>query len=165
MYSSSPFNGSLGLHYFQSKVVTLDYEGHRIAVSSHPIDYSKLPDDYVVLSLYRPTSTGQESLPFFEAELNDEPIMVHLDTGKNYSYIYNAEGQYSMSEKPSKFCDASLKIGGEDLILFDIAEVNDMAQAEGLPYSTMIELNSDQIWKNHLLVTFDLIAQKIILRK
>lgn len=39
------------------------------------------------------------------------------------------------------------------------------AQGEGLPYPTMIELNSDQIWKCKLLVTIDLIEQKIIFRK
>jgi hypothetical protein len=40
-----------------------------------------------------------------------------------------------------------------------------MAQAEGLPYPNMVELNSHQIWKCKLLVTIDLIDQKIIFRR
>ncbi len=39
MYSSQEFNGNIGLAYFKSKVITLDYTGHRIAVSNNPIDY------------------------------------------------------------------------------------------------------------------------------
>ena len=50
-------------------------------------------------------------------------------------------------------------------MLKDITEINDMAQAKGLPFPTMIELNSDQLWKNNLIVTFDLIEQKIIFKR
>ena len=42
MYSSEKFNGTIGLAYFKSKILTLDYAGHKIAVSNNPIDYEKL---------------------------------------------------------------------------------------------------------------------------
>ncbi len=162
LYSSSPFNGSIGLEYFAGKVVTLDYAGGRFAVSSRPIDYSRMDDSYIVLPLYNSTSEGQETLPFFEAELEGEPVMVYLDTGKNYSYIDDPGSGYSIADKPGGFCDVTLTIGGKDLTLRDVAAANDMAQAQGLPYPTRIELNSDQIWKNRIVVTFDMISQKII---
>ena len=103
MYSSSPFNGCVGLEYFADKVVTLDYAKGRFAVSTRPLDYSKLPESYIVLPLYRSTSKGQEALPFFKAELNGEPVMVYLDTGKNHSYIYDAASEYTITGKPGGF--------------------------------------------------------------
>lgn len=163
MFSSQKFNGTIGLAYFKSKVITLDYAGHRIAVGSNPIDYTKLNSEkYVVLPLHKTTKTGQQDLPFFEAEYNNKPVIVYLDTGKNHSYLYNPDCKKSIGEKPTKFLKAPLKIGSIELILDDISEVNDLAQADGLPYPTMVELNSDQIWKCNLLVTIDLIEQKII---
>lgn len=166
MFSSRKFNGTIGLAYFKSKVVTLDYVGHRIAVSNNPIDYSKLDSNkYVVLPLYKTKSKGQQDLLFFEGEYNNKPIIVYLDTGKNHSYLYNPDCKSSIGEKPTKFFNIPLKIGSMKLILNKVTEANNFAQAEGLPYPTMIELNSDQLWKCNLLVTFDLIKQKIIFCK
>lgn len=163
MYSSSKFNGLIGLYYFDSKVITLDYEGYRIGISSNPIDYTQLNEDkYVVLPLYKTTSQGQQDLLFFEASYNNQPIIVYLDTGKNYSYLYNSDCNRSMEEKPTNYLDIPLKIGRLEIKMKDIVEANNIAQADGLPYPTMIELNSDQIWKCKLLVTIDLIEQKII---
>jgi hypothetical protein len=42
LFSSKKFNGNIGLAYFKSKVVTLDYAGHKIAVGSKPVDYAAL---------------------------------------------------------------------------------------------------------------------------
>ncbi len=166
MFSSKKFNGAVGLKYFKSKVITLDYSGHRIAISDNPIDYNNLDTEkYEVLPLRISTSSNQESLPFFEAELNGEEIIVYLDTGKNYSYIYNPNAIATMVDKPNNFIDIPIKIGSMEMMLIDMVEINNMAQAEGLPLPTMIELNSDQLWKNNLLVTFDLIDQRIIFRK
>lgn len=128
MFSSRKFKGAIGLTYFKSKIITLDYSGHRIAVSSNPIDYSKLnPDKYVVLQLHKTSSQGEEDLPFFEAEYNGEPVMVYLDTGKNYSYIYNPNSEYSMADKPKDFLNVPIKIGNVEIMLYDIVEVYDIA--------------------------------------
>lgn len=163
MYSSEEFNGAIGLKYFKSKIITLDYAGHRILVSNNPIDYDNLnPDKYAVLQLHRTATKNQESLPFFEAKLNGKEIIVYLDTGKNYSYVYNPVVKSTMADKPNNFIDVPIKIGNIQMTLSDVVEINNMAQVEGLPFPTMIELNSDQLWKNNLLVTFDLINQKII---
>lgn len=163
MYSSQKFNGNIGLAYFKSKVITLDYSGHKIAVSNNPINYSKLNlNKYVVLPLYKTTTKGQQDLLFFEAEYNNQPIMVYMDTGKNYSYLYNPNCNNLIGQKPAKLFNIPLKVGNMNLRLKGITEAKNFEQAEGLPHPTMIELNSDQIWKNNLLVTLDLINQKII---
>ncbi len=166
IYSSEKFNGTIGLTYFKSKTITLDYAGHRIAVSNNPIDYNNLNSDkYIVLPLHRTTTKNQESLPFFEAELNGEEVIVYMDTGKNYSYVYNSAVTSIMADKPNNFIDVPIKIGSIEMTLSEVVEINDMAQAQGLPHPTMIEFNSDQLWKNKLLVTLDLIDQKIIFHR
>lgn len=165
MYSSRKFNGIIGLAYFRSRTVTLDYVGRRIAVGKRAIDYAELDEDkFTVLPLLRSTSRGQRDLPFFAAELRGDPITVYLDTGKNYSFIYDPESSQTIGSKPSEFIDIPLTIGERELFLEDIVPVGSLAQAEGLPYPTMIEMNSDQIWKQRLVVTLDLIDQKIIFR-
>lgn len=117
-----------------------------------------------MLQLHKTSSKGQEDLPFFEAEFNGKPVIVYLDTGKNYSYVYNPNCKFSKTDKPTDLFDVPIKIGDIEILLDDVAEVNDLAQADGLPYPTMIELNSDQLWKCNLIVTFDLIEQKIIFK-
>ncbi|MBP7175457.1 MAG: hypothetical protein KBA53_04450 [Thermoclostridium sp.] len=165
LYASTKFNGIVGLKYFQSRVITLDYWGQQIAVSNRPIDETKLdPEKYIILPLHRSTSEGQEMLPFFQVEYDDKPVMAYLDTGKNYSFVYNPSCDISMSDLPSGFTDVPIKIGSREIIMKDVAQVNDLVQAEGLPYPTMIELNSDQIWRHGLVVTLDLIDQRIIFR-
>lgn len=166
MFSSSEFNGLIGLVYFQSRVITLDYPGHRIAVCNRPIDETKLDTDkYVILPLYRSTSKNQGTLPFFQVEYDGKPAMAYLDTGKNYSYVYDPACEMSISNRPSDFTDIPIKIGSMEMTLKDVGKVNNLAQAEGLPYPTMIEFNSDQIWRCGLLVTIDLIDHRIIFRK
>ena len=166
MYSSKEFNGTIGLEYFKSKVVTLDYRGHRIGVSNNPIDYDNLDlDKYIVLPLYKTTSKNQDTLPFFKAQYNGKPIIVYLDTGKNYSYIYNPNSKRSINDKPANFIDVPISIRDIQISLKDVSQINNMTQAEGLPFITMIELNSDQLWKNDLIVTFDLIEHKIIFKR
>lgn len=165
MFSNRKFNGLVGLEFFQNKIVTLDYAGKRIAVSNKPIDYERLDTrKFIVLPLFTTSSPGQEFLPFFEAELNYQPVMVYLDTGKNHSYVLNKQSAQSIQQKPKEFVDVPLKVGDYHLMLKDVVEVFDIASADGLPFPTGVELNSDQIWKLGLLVTFDLIENKIIIR-
>lgn len=165
MTSSEPYDGLVGLKYFQSRVVTIDYYGNRIGIKDTPINYESLDKDkYVVLPLYK--NVGQENLPFFEANMDGEPIMVYLDTGKNYSFIQDSTSTLGIGDKPKGFeRDVDIYIDDMELKLKDVVGVGSLAQGESLPYPVMIELNSDQIWKSHLIVTFDLINQKIIFNK
>lgn len=69
-----------------------------------------------------------------------------------------------MSDQPAGFTDVPIKVGTMEITLKGVAQVNNLAQARDLPYPTMIELNSDQIWKLGLVVTIDLIDNRIIFR-
>lgn len=165
LFSSRKFNGNIGLAYFKSKVVTLDYAGHKIAVGSKPVDYTALKSDkYVVLPLYETASKGKQDLLFFKAKYMNKPVIVYMDTGKNYSYLHNPNSKNTVGNMSADLPDIILDAGDMDLVLKDLTEAN-IAQEDGLPYQTIIEMNSDQIWKCNLLVTIDLIEQKIIFCK
>lgn len=167
MFSSQKFNGLIGLKYFPSQVITLDYTGRKIAVTSQPIDYSKLDmKKYVVLPLLKSKQDGQSNLLFFEAALNGEPITVYLDTGKNHSYLHNPDSTYRPGAgKPNtQKKDITIMLNDMKLPLKGVLEAN-LTQADGLPHPVTIELNSDQIKKNNLLITIDLINQHIIFRR
>ena len=167
MLSSEKFDGTIGLKYFSSKIITMDYTGRKVAVGNRPIDYSKLNmKKYVVLPLLKSKQDGQENLLFFEAKLNGKPITVYLDTGKNESYLHNPNSTYSPSVAKSNTLsrDITIALNDMDLPLKGLLEAK-LAQVTDLANPVTIELNSDQIKKNNLLVTIDLINQQIIFRR
>lgn len=167
MFSSDKFNGLIGPKYFSSQVITLDYIGRKIAVTSHAIDYNKLDmKKYVVLPLLKSEQDYQKNLLFFEAVFNEEPITVYLDTGKNHSYLHNPDSTYSpgIGKPNTPKRDITIVMNDMKLLLKGVLEAN-LAQIADLPHPVTIELNSDQIKKNNLLVTIDLISQHIIFRR
>lgn len=167
MFSSEPFNGLIGLKYFSSQVITLDYTGRKIAVTSRAIDYSKLDaNKYVVLPLLKSNQDGQDNLLFFEATFNGGPISVYLDTGKSLSYLYNPDSTYSPGTgKPNTSKrDITITLDNMKLPLEGVVEAK-LAQVSDLPHPVTIELNSDQIKKNNLVITIDLIRHRIIFRR
>jgi hypothetical protein len=87
-----------------------------------------------------------------------------MDTGKNYSYLHNPNSKNTVGNTSADVPETGLEVGDMKIILKDLAEAN-IAQEDGLPYPTVIEMNSDQLWKCNLVVTIDLISQKVILRK
>jgi len=163
MTSSRPYRGLIGLAYFQGRTVTLDYRSKKAAVSPRPIDYDALGPDYAVLPLLASSEAGQRYLPFFQGEYEGAPVCVYLDTGKNYSYVHDPEAP-PVGPGLDARDTADISVGGMELTLRRVARA-DLAQAEGLPYVTAIELNSDQLWEQDLIVTFDLIEGNILFRK
>ncbi|WP_105616420.1 pepsin/retropepsin-like aspartic protease family protein [Vallitalea okinawensis] len=166
MSSSKEFSGLVGLEYFIGRIITLDYTGYQMGIRGNPIDYSSLnKKEYIILPLHKSTEESQKNLLFFEAKYKGELVIVYLDTGKNHSFLYNPNSTFAMGGNVPNLRNINIEVGDLELELSEIGEVHDIAQAQGLPYKTMIELNSDQIWKSNLLVTFDLIEGNIILSK
>jgi hypothetical protein len=167
MFSSKKFYGLIGLKYFQNNVITLDYGNNLIALSDRQIPYNTIDSsDYIILPLIKTKQNGQGDLLFFEAILDGEPICIYLDTGKNHSYIHNAESTYTPGTARSKATkrDVNILLDNMELSLENLYEVK-LAQNYDLPYPITIELNSDIIKRNNLLVTIDLIDQRIIFRR
>ncbi len=167
MISSKEFQGLLGIKYFDASVITLDYAKRKIAINSQPIDYVSLDNDqYVVLPLLKTSNQMQENLLFFEASYQGEDIVVYLDTGKNHSFVHNPDSTYAPGAgRPQKVIKKlTLQIQDMEVTLSDVYEAN-LAQAEGLPNSIYLELNSDQLLRNGMVFTIDLIEDKIIFRR
>lgn len=167
MFSNVKFNGLIGLTYFDSKIVTLDYASRKIAVSDQKIDYDKLDlRKYIVLPLLKSTQAGHENLLFFEAYLNQNPVIIYLDTGKNKSFIYDRNSNYSPSvKKPSsEKTGAVLQLDTMSIELKGLWNAK-IAQVDDFSYPIGLELNSDIIKKYKLLFTLDLIEQKIIFKR
>lgn len=166
MLSSNKFNGVVGLKYFKDKIITLDYEGKKIGVTERILDYKKLKDNgYVIIPLEKSIDCHYSNLIFFRAQLDGKDITVYLDTGKNHSFYFDSKSTNKIGGNVKDKKNVNLKIGEMDLKLNGLSVVGNIAQIKGLSYPTMIELNSDQIWKNKLIVTIDLKEDNIIFKR
>ncbi|QSX06248.1 aspartyl protease family protein [Sedimentibacter sp. zth1] len=165
MYSVTKFNGLIGLKYFDSKVIALDYKNKRIAITDKKVDYSKLGNEYICIPLLKSTEQGKNDLVFFEAKYENKPACIYLDTGTNHSFLWNKNSEYSFASKQRNYKDITIEIGDNTFNLEGVIEINDLAQNDGLPHPIAVALNSDKIKKLKILVVFDLIDQKLILKK
>lgn len=169
MSSSHKFNGLVGTAPFEDRIITIDYRAHMIGVREGNIDYSGLSDKlYAVVPMKRTQTDGQENLVFFECGLNDEKVLGYIDTGKNVSYIHNPESGYIIGtsmEKPDTACvDAAIQVGNISLGLHNIYEAN-IPQYNDFECLVALELNSDQLLGNDIVITFDFINENMIFFK
>lgn len=169
MSSSYKFNGLIGTELFEDRMITIDYRAHIIGVREGNLDYSGLSDEqYAVVPMKHTQMDGQENLVFFECEMNGENIIVYIDTGKNVSYIHNPESNYMIgtsTEKPDTACvDTVIHVGNISLDLHDIYEAN-IPQYNDFECPVALELNSDQLLGNDIVITFDFINENVIFFK
>lgn len=169
MSSSYKFNGLIGTVLFKDMVVTIDYRAHMIGVSEKTLDYSGLPkEQYAVVPILHTQTDGQESLVFFECKLNDENVIVYIDTGKNISYIHNPDSGYiigASTDKPNTACvKAVIDVENMSLELQNVYEAN-LPQYSDFAYPVAMELNSDQFMKNDIIITFDFKNNNVIFLK
>ena len=155
MYGFFKINGSIGLKYFDNKVVTLDYKNKKIGVSSKALDYSKLQNDkYTVLPLIKSNLSNEQDLLFFVGEVNGEKSTIYLDTGSNRSF-YNLDDvgdaiEVKLGDKTYSFNSNKLRyeeIGFQDK--FD--------------YPLMLAINSDILKDNHFVIIIDKIQKNLII--
>lgn len=168
MSSSEKFNGLVGTKMFENKTVTLDYRARLMGVSENAPDYSKLEKEkYAIVPIIRTDTEGQENLVFFECVLNGERRIAYIDTGKNISYIHNSGSGYMIggTDRPDSIrSDALIEIGGLSLELKGLYEAN-ITQYDDFDSILAVELNSDQILKNELVICFDFVNNDLIFYK
>lgn len=169
MSSSHKFNGLVGTKLFKDRIVTLDYRAHMMGVSEKTLDYSGLSkEQYAIVPILHTQIDGQENLVFFECKINDEDALVYIDTGKNVSYIHNPESMYMIgagTNKPNTTqVHATIDVGNITLELQDVYEAN-IPQYDDFAYPVAVELNSDQLSKNDIVITFDFINNSVIFLK
>lgn len=157
MYGSIKSNGTIGLKYFQGKVVTLDYKNKKIAVSDKSIDYNSLPKDkYIILPLIKPSANELNDLLFFEGEVNGKESTIYLDTGSSRSFI-NLEDNNNAADAEVKLGDKKYK--------FNKLKSGEIKFTEKFQYPLRLAINSDILNSNHFVVTIDKIQNKLIIHQ
>lgn len=160
MSSSYQFSGLLGPELFRGCLVTLDYRAHKAGVRS-TADYDlENMENYAVVPMLHTNIPGQESLIFFECRVNGRDGIAYVDTGKNISYLHNADSDYIIGQSSKKpktaITDADIMIDGVTFRLSGLYEAN-MPQEYDFGHPVIIEMNSDQFIQNDIVVTFDFI--------
>ncbi len=157
MFSSSKFNGTIGLTYFSHKVITLDYKNKKIAVCSEPIDYSTLrQENYIVLPLIKSELSHEQDLLFFEGEVNGEKSTIYLDTGASRSF-YDIDNAGTGIEL--KLGNVTYHFDCDKLIHDEIGFEDDFS------YPLTFAINSDLLKANHFVIIIDKIQNNLIIRR
>jgi len=164
MFSSEPFNGTVGLDFFLDRRLTLDYRSRKVGVSPSPVpeklDYKR----YVSIDLIAPP-TSQGNILYARAKVNGREAIVYFDTGYNVSFIDPdfAEG-LARVERSGKFKGfrerVPLELGGRAFILDELRE-SPVRRGTGFDLPVALALGSDVL--SHFIVTIDLRAKKLIL--
>jgi len=164
MFSSEPFNGTVGLDFFLDRRLTLDYRSRRVGVTAAPLPEKLDRKRYLSVDLVEPPK-GQGHILYARAKVNAREAIVHLDTGFNVSFIdpVFAEG-LARVERPGKFKAfrerVPMELGGHTLILDDLRE-SEVRRGTGFDLPVALDLGSDVL--SRFIVTIDLRAKKLIL--
>lgn len=154
MYGFFKTNGTIGMEYFNNKIVTLDYKNKKIAVSDNAIDYSKFPKNkYTIVPLISPILSNEKDLLFFQGEVNGEKSTIYLDTGSTRSFV-NLEG--------NKVKNAELKLGDKEYKLKDL-KLGEIGLKDKFEYPLRLAINSDLLKLNHFVITIDKIKNNLII--
>ncbi len=164
MYSSNPFDGTVGLDFFLDRRLTLDYRSAKVAASALPLPQKLDPARYVSLDLLdAPKSQGH--VLYARARVNGRDTVVYFDTGYNVSFIdpLFAEGLPRV-ERPGRFKifrqQVPAELGGHKFVLNDLRE-NAIQRGTAFDVPVGLVLGSDIL--SQFIVTIDLRAKKLIL--
>ena len=160
MYGVLKLNGTIGLAFFQNKVITLDYRNNKIAITSKPIDYDKLQEGkYIVLPLIKSSGNNQSDLLYFEGYVNGEKSTIYLDTGSSRSFVDLGDRNNKRSNN-----SAIVKIGNKGYKFNNLK--NDEIKSSGdFEYPLKLAINSDILKSNHFIITIDNIEGKLIIHQ
>ena len=82
MFSSDPFDGTVGMNSFLDRRLTLDYRSLKVGVSASPLPKKFDRRRYVSVDLIDPPAS-QGHILYGRARLNGREIIVYFDTGYN----------------------------------------------------------------------------------
>ncbi len=164
MFSSAPFNGTVGLDFFLDRRLTLDYRAGKVAVSASPLPERLDGKRYVVLDLVQPPKP-QGHILYARARVNGREAIVYFDTGYNVSFIDPDFAQgLARVERSGKFRifreHVPMELGGQKFILDELRE-DPIRRGSGFDRPVALALGSDVL--SHFVVTIDLRAGKLVL--
>lgn len=164
MFSSEPFNGTVGLDFFLERRLSLDYRSRRVGVTAAPLPEKLDRKRYLSVDLVEPPKR-QGHILYARAKVNGREAIVHFDTGYNVSFIdpVFVEG-LARVERPGKFKvfreRVPMVLGGHTLILDELRE-SEVRRGTGFDLPVALDLGSDVL--SRFIVTIDLRAKKLIL--
>jgi len=162
MFSSEPFDGTVGLHFFLNRRVTLDYQSGRVAAASSGLPKRLDPKRYISIDLVDPP---KGHILYVRAKVNGRDAIIYLDTGYNVSFISPAFAQsLPRVERTGKFKvfreAVPLELGGAKFVLDDLRE-SDFNRGPGFDLPVALELGSDVL--SHFILTIDIPEKRLVL--
>jgi hypothetical protein len=164
MFSSEPFNGTVGFDFFLDRRLTLDYRSRKVATTTASLPEKLSSNGYVTVDLIDPPKSHGHVL-YARARVNQREAIVYLDTGLSVSFIDPGftEG-LSHIERPGRFTvfreGVPLELGGRTFIIDDLRE-NAIRRGPGFDRPIALELGSDIL--SRFVVTIDIRTKKLIL--
>jgi hypothetical protein len=165
MFSSEPFNGTVGLDFFLDRRVTVDYRSRKAAVSSAPVPEKLDKKRYVSIDLIKPPASHANIL-YARARVNKRDAIIYFDTGYSVSFIDPgfADGLALVERQQGRFKlfrqHVPVELGGRTFI---IDEVRQDAIRRGTGFDTPVALILGSDVLSHFIVTIDSRAKKLIL--
>lgn len=165
MFSSEPFNGTVGLDFFLDRRFTLDYKFAKVAVSASPLPEKLDHKRYAYLDLIdAPRSQG--NVLYARGRLSGHDVLVYFDTGYNVSFIdpqyagdfariVRAGGRFSVFRE-----GVPLQLGGHTFVLNELRE-DAVKRGAGFELPVALVLGSDVL--SGLITTVDVRARKLVI--
>jgi len=164
MFSSEPFNGTVGLDFFLDRRLTLDYQSRRVGVTASPLPEKLDRKRYLSADLVEPPKS-QGHILYARARVNGREAIVYFDTGYNVSFIDPAFAEgLPRVERLGKFKvfreRVPMELGGHTFVLDDLRE-SQVRRGTGFDLPVALALGSDVL--SRCIVTIDIRAKKLIL--
>jgi hypothetical protein len=86
MFSSEPFNGTVGLDFFLDRRLTLDYRSRKVGVTASCLPEKLDRKRYLFADLIEPPKS-QGHVLYVRARVNGREAIVYFDTGHSISFI------------------------------------------------------------------------------
>ncbi len=164
MFSSEPFNGTIGLDFFLDRRVTLDYHSGRVGTTASPLPERLDPKRYVAVDLVEPPKS-QGHILYARARVNGRRAIVYFDTGTNVSFIDPAFGEgLPRVERNGRFKvfrqGVPMEIGGHTFTFDDLRE-DPIRRGPGFDLPVALLLGSDIL--RSFIITVDIRTKKLVL--
>jgi len=165
MFSSEPFNGTVGLDFFLDRRFTLDYRLAKVAASTSPLPEKLDHKRYAYLDLIdAPRSQG--NLLYARGSVTGHDVLVYFDTGYNVSFIDpQYAGDFARIVRPgvrfSVFREGvPLQLGGHAFVLNELRE-DAIKRGSGFGLPVAFVIGSDVL--SQFLITVDVRAKKLVI--
>ncbi len=162
IYATHPFNGMVGLKYFNNNCITLSYKSKFFAVSSISI-LSKLfinNSDFITLENYSMHPYGVH----FKGKVNNEDVIVYFDTGKSASFVHSGllPNHKIATDKSGTYYQGTVEIAfGKMSFEIYYPRVKDVKRSIDSSLPVGIEVGSDIL--KYFLLTIDRTDNKNVL--